>query len=104
MKTTEKLTIIYIIYSIVLACASGGLYVIHAQEVERRNFTKHWHVDMLPAAGGSDNIGYDPVRVDVIDTSGACIYIARGFRGGAGTSPAIAVISKRDLQQGHGCQ
>lgn len=77
----------------------------HAQEKPERE-TRQWHVSMIPFAGGENGGGpggYRAVRVDVIDTEGVCLYVARTFVGD-GKAPAITAVPKTQLPKGAGCQ
>ena len=68
---------------------------VKAQEKPVRE-TRQWEVATLPIVDWK----YGPVRVDVIDTEGVCLYVTRL----AGKSSAIAAVPKTQLPKGAGCQ
>lgn len=69
-----------------------------AQGVEHST-TRQWHAAMLPK-----DTGYPPARLDIVETSSACIYIVRNWATGEGNSPGVSVLSKATLLPGKGCQ
>lgn len=82
------------------ACVGGllignGLGLASAQKAERG--TQQWLMMNLPP------VGFGPDRLDVVDTSGACIYVMRGGQS-SGPTVAVSAIPKTQLPQGAGCQ
>ena len=81
-----------------------GLVTITMRAQEKRE-PRTWRVMMLQEVG--DNLSltaYRAVRIDVVDTDGVCLYVARQFRSGAGDSPSIVAVPKTQLASGKGCQ
>jgi hypothetical protein len=81
---------------LILAAAAKGRQLERAQPA---HVTKQWAVSVLPR--------YDGLRwtqVDVIDTAGVCLYVARSEAFSQALSPAIAAVPKSQLPAGTGCQ
>jgi hypothetical protein len=97
MKPMEVWVLVVLIYVAVVL-----IFVIshpHAQEQPARQ-TRTWRAFELPythVASGAD--------VDVIDTEGVCLYVARGTSGEYHLTPvAIAAVPNTQLPPGTGCQ
>lgn len=65
--------------------------------------TKQWIVADLPGVSiyGSWVNG---TRVDVIDTTGVCLFIVRMIGANAAASPTVTAVPKTQLRPGVGCQ
>ncbi len=61
--------------------------------------TRSWQAFTIDEGGLQPR--YTPVRLNVIDTEGVCLYVAREWYG---NSVSIAAVPKTQLPPGTGCQ
>lgn len=77
-----------------------------ARQEKPESETRSWQAYELPHDVPNGR-RFDATRVDVIDTKGVCLYVARSYTGKinyTNSNVAIAAVAKSQLRAGEGCQ